>query len=162
MSAARGVATSWCGLANSCERVFRNEEMVVMKVKAYIDGAARNNPGPAGVGVVFYDEKECVISQISEHLGETTNNVAEYAALIRALEKAKEMGVQEIRILSDSQLLVKQMQGSYQVRNHALKGMHIAANSLAADLEEVEYEHIPREDNEAADELANSAIDRMT
>lgn len=120
-----------------------------------IDGAARGNPGPAAAAAVLNhpDVKR------GEYIGEATNNVAEYKALILGLELVAEMGLEEIEIQSDSELLVKQMTGVYRVKNPGLKDLFIKAQRAAARLSAVSYRHIPREENVEADRIANMALD---
>ncbi len=120
-----------------------------------IDGAARSNPGPAAAAAVVNhpDVKR------GEYIGEATNNVAEYRALILGLELAAELGLEEIEIQSDSELLVRQMTGSYRVKNPGLKALFSKAQRAAARLSAVSYRHIPREDNFEADRIANMALD---
>jgi len=129
--------------------------------KLYIDGASRNNPGPAALGVVLLDGEGQLVEEYAEYLGETTNNVAEYTALIRGLERARQRGVRRLHVFSDSQLLVRQINGSYRVRSPHLKGLHLAALSLARTFEEFVLQHIPREMNRRADSLANQALDHQ-
>jgi ribonuclease HI/probable phosphoglycerate mutase len=120
-----------------------------------IDGAARGNPGPASAAAILNhpDVKRGV------YIGEATNNVAEYKALILVLELAAEMGLEEIEIQSDSELLVKQMTGVYRVKNPGLQDLFIKAQRAAARLSAVSYRHIPREENVEADRIANMALD---
>lgn len=120
-----------------------------------IDGAARGNPGPAAAGAVL----DHPALKRGEYIGEATNNVAEYRALILGLELALEAGLDEVEIQSDSQLLVRQMTGQYRVKNPALRDLYQRAQSAAARLSSVLYRHIPREDNVEADRVANMALD---
>jgi ribonuclease HI len=125
----------------------------------YTDGAARGNPGPAGAGVHIETRDGGLVDEISEYLGETTNNVAEYRALLLALERARDLGGREIEIRSDSELVVRQMTGLYRVRNPALLPLYERANALARSFASVAYIHVRRDRNRAADRLANAAID---
>ncbi len=125
----------------------------------YIDGAARGNPGPAGAGIVILDDKGKLVDAISKFLGETTNNVAEYSALIFAMEEARSRKAKEIVINTDSQLLAKQLGGEYKIKSPALKDLYEKVSTLLASFEEVRINHISREKNKDADELANKAID---
>lgn len=129
------------------------------KLSLYIDGAARGNPGKAGIGVVLYRLRKRVLEEVSEYIGETTNNIAEYKALLRALEKALEHGAREVVIYSDSELLVKQLKGEYRVKAPPLAPLYMEARRLLGGLVRWEVEHIPREENTRADALANLAID---
>ena len=125
----------------------------------YSDGAARGNPGPAGAGGIIINNVGEIISEVSEYLGEQTNNAAEYLALILTLERACELGFDQIRIFADSELLVKQLRGEYRVKNAGLIPLHRRARELINALSVTSMEHIPREQNSAADCLANDAID---
>ena len=125
----------------------------------YSDGAARGNPGPAGVGGQVTDERGRVLLEVSEYLGEATNNVAEYQALIRALEKAAGLGYERVSIHTDSDLLANQVTGGFRVKSKALKPMLGRIKVLLAGFRQVEVEYIPREKNIACDALANRAID---
>lgn len=137
----------------------------------YIDGASRGNPGPAGIGVVFIEPSTGIaqqttqalipIHQFSKSLGETTNNVAEYQALICALEEAVRHGYQTLMIKSDSELLVRQMNGQYKVRNPNLRRLHGAALQLLQSFRHCSIRHIPREQNTLADRLAGHAADHQ-
>ncbi|MBX6351455.1 MAG: ribonuclease HI family protein [Clostridia bacterium] len=123
------------------------------------DGAARGNPGPAGIGVVGRAPTGEVVFEIAQAIGRTTNNQAEYRALIAGLEKALALGVECVRVKSDSELMVRQMLGEYRVRDAGLKPLHEKARRLAAKLVSFAIVHVPRGENEAADRLANLAID---
>ena len=124
----------------------------------HIDGAARGNPGPAAAAFVLDRPGEPPV-EVGEALGRTTNNVAEYTALLHALERAKEMQGRRLKILSDSELLVKQMNGDYRVKNEDLKLLYDQAQVLLRKFAEVTIRHIRREDNKRADELCNRALD---
>lgn len=130
------------------------------KLNLYIDGAARGNPGPAGIGIVISDANGKVVDTISKFLGETTNNIAEYTALIFAMEEARNRNAKEITINTDSQLLAKQLGGEYKVKSSALKDLYEKVNGLLASFDEVRINQIDREKNKEADELANIAIDK--
>lgn len=123
-----------------------------------IDGAARGNPGPAAFAFVISRENEPVIEE-NGCLGTATNNVAEYTALIRALERAVQLGFDRALIRSDSELLVKQMNGEYRVKNEVLKPLHARATELCGQLGKVTFEHVPRAENAWADRLCNQALD---
>jgi ribonuclease HI len=126
----------------------------------YCDGASRGNPGPAALGAVLYDPSGEPVAEISEAIGETTNNVAEYRALVAGLECAVEMGVEALSVRLDSQLLVRQVTGEYRVKAAGLKPWHRRAVALLGRIPSVRIEHIPREENTVADGLANAALDR--
>lgn len=125
----------------------------------YVDGASRGNPGPAGIGVVLKDAKGRVIAEISEFIGRGTNNVAEYRALIRALEEAAALGAREVVVRSDSELLVRQLSGEYKVKSPDLSPLHLDAHRLLKGFAKRTFERIPRGENAAADALANRALD---
>jgi ribonuclease H / adenosylcobalamin/alpha-ribazole phosphatase len=131
----------------------------VTRVVVHTDGAARGNPGPAGIGVQITSDDGRVLAEIAEGLGETTNNVAEYTAAIRGLERAAELGATEVVLRTDSQLLVNQLTGAYRVRTPHLQPLHRRLRSLAARFERVSYEHVPRARNAEADRLANEGVD---
>jgi len=126
---------------------------------AQIDGAARGNPGPAGIGVVLGEAGAPPREEIARYLGRATNNVAEYQALLAALERLRALGFTSAQIASDSELLVKQMRGEYRVTSPHLRPLHAAARRLAAGFAPFEIRHVPREANASADALANRAID---
>lgn len=123
------------------------------------DGASRGNPGPAGAGAQIVDADGAVLAEIAEGIGETTNNVAEYTAVIRGLEKAQELGASDVLLRSDSQLLINQLIGSYRVKTPHLQPLHRRVRGLAAGFESIEFEHVRRERNTEADRLANQGVD---
>jgi ribonuclease HI len=125
----------------------------------YTDGAARGNPGPAAIGVDIRDEAGNTIASISRRLGITTNNQAEYRAIIAGLEKAIGLGARRIVIKSDSELAVKQLNGQYKIKNTALRPLYQQIVRLIGSLGSVSIINIPREQNSAADALANKALD---
>lgn len=125
----------------------------------YTDGAARGNPGEAGIGVVICRPDGTMVEEIAEYAGCATNNVAEYKALIRGLERARDLGAEAVRVYADSELMVRQLQGLYAVRNEGLRPLHERARRLLAGFRRAEIAHVPRERNAAADRLANRAID---
>ncbi|MCL6472364.1 MAG: ribonuclease HI family protein [Firmicutes bacterium] len=131
------------------------------KLIIFTDGAARGNPGPAGAGSLIIDPEGHVLAEMSEYLGETTNNVAEYTALILALEKASKFNAEEIEIRSDSELLVRQLSGEYKVKNEGLKPLVERVRSLLSGYKRVGVKHIYRSENARADVLANEAIDKF-
>jgi ribonuclease HI len=123
------------------------------------DGAARGNPGPAGIGVSITDRAGRVVDEIAEGIGETTNNVAEYTAAIRGLQRAAELGASRVLLRSDSKLLIEQLSGRYQVRAAHLRDLHREATGEAVGFDEVRFEHVRRELNQEADRLANRGVD---
>jgi ribonuclease HI len=125
----------------------------------HIDGAARGNPGPAGYGIAVFTENGEMLEEAYGYLGEQTNNVAEYCAMIAALELAKFKKWARIRLKSDSQLMVKQLNGEYKVKNETLKKLFQQAKKLAGSFKEFTVEHVRRKDNKDADRLANKAVD---
>jgi ribonuclease HI len=127
---------------------------------AYTDGGARGNPGPAGYGVHIESESGEILAELSEPLGITTNNIAEYRGLLAALTWATTHGHMVVAVRSDSELLVRQMRGEYKVRHPNLKPLHAAAVALATRLDRVTFEHVRREANRDADRLANLAMDQ--
>ena len=129
------------------------------KVIINTDGAARGNPGPAAIGVTIKDDKGKTIARISRRLGVTTNNQAEYLAVIAGLEKAVSLGAKKVELYADSELVVKQLQGRYRVKNTALRSLYQKIVSLTGSLEGLKIAYIPRRRNTAADELANKALD---
>jgi ribonuclease H / adenosylcobalamin/alpha-ribazole phosphatase len=131
----------------------------VTRVIVHTDGAARGNPGPAGIGAQITSTDGEVLAEIAEGLGETTNNVAEYTAAIRGLERAAELGATEVTLRTDSQLLVNQLTGVYRVKTPHLQPLHRRLRSLAAAFDRVTYEHVPRARNTEADRLANEGVD---
>jgi ribonuclease HI len=124
-----------------------------------VDGAARGNPGPAGAGVIMFDTERQPVCRLKKYLGETTNNVAEYSALLLALEKANKLGAKSVEISSDSELMVRQIQGRYKVKNERLKRLYDEATSLIANFDNFTIRHVLRGFNKEADKLANEAID---
>jgi len=132
-----------------------------MEIILYTDGGARGNPGPAGAGAVLYDATNHQrIAEISEYLGETTNNVAEYTALLMALQKAKELEAEIVHCRLDSELVVKQMNKEYRVRDEKLQKLFVRIWNLRQQFTRVTFEHVRREKNKEADKMANLAMDR--
>ena len=137
--------------------------MTEKKITIYTDGGARNNPGPAGVGVVILDENEKVLKEISKYLGEKTNNWAEYEAVIVGLEEAKKLGLKgkKIEFKLDSQLVQQQLTGNYKIKEPNLFEQFIKVHNFRVkDFPNVFFSHIPREKNGEADRLANEAMDK--
>ena len=127
---------------------------------AHTDGGARGNPGPAGYGVVIHDSAGNRVAGLSQYLGHRTNNFAEYQALIAALEYAVEHGPKALKVISDSELLVRQIKGIYKVKEPTLRDLHARASQLIRQLEWFEIEHVLRGHNKEADRLANEAMDK--
>ena len=129
------------------------------RLRIFSDGAARGNPGPAGAGAVVLDTKGRVLARVGKFLGKQTNNVAEYEGVLLGLARAKELGATEIEVRADSLLLIRQLEGVYQVKNAALKELHAKAKALLRSFDHVDLRHVPREENTLADEMSNRAID---
>jgi ribonuclease HI len=127
---------------------------------AFSDGGARGNPGPSGYGVVIQDETGRKVAALSEYLGHQTNNFAEYQGLIAALEYAVKNGHKALKVISDSELLVRQIKGIYKVKNAALQDLHARAKELIAQLTWFSIGHVLRGHNQEADQLANAAMDK--
>ena len=127
------------------------------KVVLNVDGASRGNPGAAGIGVVVSDERGKVLDEVSEYIGVTTNNVAEYTALVRGLQVALGLGARSVRINADSELLVRQIRGAYKVKAQHLRPLYEAVIGLLGKFQQVELGHVPREQNAHADGLASQA-----
>ena len=133
-----------------------------MKARLSTDGGARGNPGPAAYAYVLETEDGTVLDARGEAIGVATNNVAEYRALIEGLRRAVAAGVDELVVVSDSELVVKQMRGEYRVKNEALRALSLEAATLARQLGRVTYRAVRREHNELADRLVNEALDRAS
>jgi ribonuclease HI len=130
-----------------------------VKARLSTDGGARGNPGPAAYAYVLEADDNTVLAAHGEAIGVATNNVAEYRALVEGLRKAVEVGVDELEVVSDSELLVHQMRGEYKVKNEALKLLWVDAQELADKLRKVTFTAVRREHNELADRLVNEALD---
>ena len=127
--------------------------------RLFTDGGSRGNPGPAAYGYVLEAGDGTVLAEHGERIGVATNNVAEYRALVEGLRKAADLQVDEVEVVSDSELLVNQMQGNYKVKNEALRELWLDANELADRLRKVTFTAVRREHNELADRLVNEALD---
>jgi len=127
--------------------------------RLFTDGGARGNPGPAAYGYVLETADGTVLAAEGVAIGVATNNVAEYSGLVAGLRKALELDVGELEVVSDSELMVKQMRGEYRVKNEALRGLFVEAGALARQLGRIEYRHVKRAHNELADRLVNEALD---
>ena len=125
------------------------------------DGASRGNPGPSAIGAVIKDEQGRLIASISQAIGRTTNNQAEYRAIIAALEKAISLGARQVKLNSDSEFVVRQIKGEYRVKKAALKPLYQRVKQLQSQLESFAINHIPRQQNQEADSLANKALDNI-
>jgi ribonuclease HI len=130
-----------------------------MRARLFTDGGARGNPGPAAAAFVLEADDGTVLAAEGKAIGVATNNVAEYRALVAGLERAAELGITDLEVVSDSELLVKQMRGEYRVKNAALRDLSLAAARLARELGAVRYTAVRREHNELADRLVNEALD---
>jgi len=128
-------------------------------VRLFTDGGARGNPGPAAAAYVLETDDGTVLAAAGESIGVATNNVAEYRALVAGLERARDLDVKELEVVSDSELLVKQMRGEYKVKNAALRELALQAAELAREIGRVRYTAVRREHNELADRLVNEALD---
>jgi ribonuclease HI len=145
---------------NSASLLNERENPPAQYLIAHSDGGARGNPGPAGYGVVIQDESGRKIAALSEYLGHQTNNFAEYQGLIAALEYALQHGPKALKLISDSELLVRQIKGIYKVKNPTLQDLHGRAKELIAQLDWFSIGHAMREHNREADQLANEAMDK--
>lgn len=132
------------------------------KLSIYTDGGARGNPGPAAIGVVIQDEKGKTVKTYSEYLGERTNNQAEYEALILGLQKVKIYKPKEIVCFLDSELVVKQLNGEYKIKDPDIQPLFIKVWNLKLDFEKISFRHIEREKNKEADKLVNQKLDTQT
>ena len=130
-----------------------------MKARLSTDGGARGNPGPAAFGYVLETEDGHVLAAHGEAIGRATNNVAEYRGLVAGMAKAAELGVRELEVVADSELLVKQMQGEYRVKNEVLRSLWHEATDLERRFRRVRYTAVRRARNELADRLVNDALD---
>jgi len=129
-----------------------------MNYKVYTDGASKGNPGPAGAGGVIYDAEGSVIAEVTHYLGVTTNNVAEYTALLLTLEQAILLGIKHVDVFMDSKLVVEQMNGRWKIKNPVLKEINNKLKILLPKFQSISFTHIYRDLNTYADNLANKAI----
>lgn len=130
-----------------------------MKARLFTDGGARGNPGPAAFGYVLEAEDGTVLDARGEAIGTATNNVAEYSGLVAGLARAVEIGLDELEVVSDSELMVRQMTGVYRVKNQGLRELNLEATALARKIAKVTYRAVRREHNKLADKLVNDALD---
>ena len=133
-----------------------------MTYKIYSDGACRGNPGPSGIGAVILNDKGKVVHEISKYIGVVTNNVAEYEALLEALDYCVKKKLSPVEILADSQLMIRQLSGQYKVKHPNMIPLHQKAKEYMVHLKVVGFTHVLREFNKRADELANAGIDNHT
>jgi len=129
------------------------------RLRLYSDGAARGNPGPSGAGAVLVEPGGQVVAKVGKYLGNQTNNYAEYMGLLLGLRHAKSLGAKEIEIFADSELLIRQLGGRYQVKSPTLRPLYEEAVKLLNDFSRVKLVHVPRAMNAEADEMSNRAID---
>ncbi len=128
-------------------------------VVLHVDGGARGNPGPAAIGVVISDSAGATLEEMGERIGVATNNVAEYRALLRGLERASALGASEVRIVNDSELVAKQLTGAYKVKHPAMQALHASAKQALSAFERWQIRTVPRAQNARADALVNRALD---
>jgi probable phosphoglycerate mutase len=140
--------------------LFSTPKSAVAAHTAHVDGGARGNPGPAGYGVAIQDASGHPVAELSEYVGHRTNNYAEYQGLLAALRYAAENQIKALKVISDSELMVRQMKGIYKVRHPELRKLYDEAQALVRRLEYFEIRHALRENNQVADRLANEAMDR--
>jgi ribonuclease HI len=130
-----------------------------VKVVVHVDGGARGNPGPAGIGVVVSGEDGSVLQELGERIGPTTNNVAEYRALLRGLELARELGASSVALINDSELVAKQLTGAYRVKHPAMQPLYAQAMAALREFDSWTIRSVPRAQNAHADALVNRALD---
>jgi ribonuclease HI len=130
-----------------------------VKLVLHVDGGARGNPGPAAIGVVVSEPDGSVLEEFSDRIGRATNNVAEYRALLRGVELARELGAREVEIVNDSELVARQLTGAYKVKHPAMKPLYEEAIAALKALDRWQIRTVPREQNARADELVNQALD---
>jgi ribonuclease HI len=131
----------------------------VTRLTVNVDGGARGNPGPAAIGVVVRDGDGNVLEEVGETIGETTNNVAEYRALLRGIEAAAEQGASELELVGDSELVVRQVEGRYKVKNAGMKELNQQVKRALGDFDSWSIRHVRRAENSDADRLVNEALD---
>jgi ribonuclease HI len=125
----------------------------------HVDGGARGNPGPAAIGVVISEPDGAVIDELAERIGVATNNVAEYRAVLRALERAAQLGAREVEIVNDSELVAKQLNGAYKVRHPSMRPLYVEAIGALRGFDRWRIRNVPRAENARADQLVNDALD---
>lgn len=133
--------------------------MSARRLVVHVDGGARGNPGPAAIAAVIAEPEGELVQESSEAIGPATNNVAEYRALLLGIERARALGAEELELVGDSELVVRQVLGEYKVKDAALRELHGQVREALAGLERWSIRHVRREENERADELVNEALD---
>jgi ribonuclease HI len=133
-----------------------------VKLLVHVDGGARGNPGPAAIGVVVSDPEGDVVEEFGERIGVATNNVAEYRALLRGIQAARELGARELAIVNDSELVAKQLTGAYKVKHPAMKPLHAEATAALRAFDSWQIKSVPRAQNARADGLVNQALDEAS
>ncbi len=146
-------------IARSPARITALESNTPWKVRVYSDGAARGNPGPSGAGAVLVDASGQEVDRLGKYLGIQTNNYAEYMGLLLGLKRARDLGIREVEVFADSELMIRQLGGRYQVRSPTLRPLYQEALRVLNDFSRVKLVHVPRKMNAAADEMSNRAID---
>src|SRR5215813_14644693 len=144
---------------NAANAFEREANSSMSKVRVYSDGAARGNPGPSGAGAVLVDASGTVVDRLGKYLGIQTNNYAEYMGLLLGLKRARELGIREVEVFADSELMIRQLGGRYQVRSPSLRPLYEEALRVLNDFSRVKLVYVPRKMNAAADEMSNRAID---
>jgi len=129
------------------------------RITVNFDGGSRGNPGPAAIGVVLRDGSGAVLQEVGEKIGEATNNVAEYKALLRGIELAASLGASEVELIGDSELVVRQVEGKYKVKNPGIKPLHEEVKRTLRDFDSWSIHHVKRAENADADRLVNEALD---
>jgi ribonuclease HI len=132
---------------------------IIKKLVIHTDGGSRGNPGPAAIGAVLKDEKGVLVAEVSECIGHTTNNQAEYRAVLAAMEKAKELGAEELEFILDSELVVKQLNREYKVKDKDLAVVFMKIYNAGQSFSKISFKHVRREYNKEADALVNKALD---
>lgn len=158
-AAIRWLAKERSTAASGAAKAKAGVKAVAGRHELYVDGASRGNPGEAGAGALIKDPSAKVVKRLKKFLGRTTNNVAEYSALVMGLEAARAMGIDSISVFADSELMVKQLNGVYKVKSEDLRPLYEKAAALSKGFKEFSIRHIYREKNAAADALSNEAID---
>jgi ribonuclease HI len=130
-----------------------------LKLVVNVDGGARGNPGPAAIGVVVSEPDGTVIDEVAERIGVATNNVAEYRAVLKGIERAQALGAGEVELIGDSELVARQLTGAYKVKHPAMRPLHAEAMAALRDFDRWTVRTVPRAENERADELVNEALD---
>ncbi len=150
---------AWCGVVAAGASYFWPKIVKTKRVIIFTDGVAEPNPGPAAIGAIIKDEQGKLIASISQPIGRATNNQAEYRAIIAAMEEAVRLGVEQVDMRSDSELVVEQINGRYRVKNVALKPLYLKAKQLQSKFKGFTITHIPRLQNKEADILAGNALE---